>query len=92
MMRFSGVIVALAAFAIFSGVSLSRNAQPEQVADSASQNEEFSPYVDKKGQISLPSDYKTKWTHLGDWSVAKSKGEEPHELHEVYTQPGVVEA
>ena len=52
----------------------------------------FSPYVDDKGQIKLPPDYKTKWTHLGDWAVAKEQGQDPHELHEVYTQPGVVEA
>ena len=56
--------------------------------DSAS----FSPYVDNQGQIRLPPDYKTKWTHLGDWAVAKKQGQDPHELHEVYTQPGVVEA
>ena len=56
--------------------------------DSAS----FSPYVDDKGQIRLPPDYKTKWTHLGDWAVAKKQGQDPHELHEAYTQPGVVEA
>ena len=52
----------------------------------------FSPYVDDKGQIRLPPDYKTKWIHLGDWAVAKKQGQDPHELHEVYTQPGVVEA
>ncbi len=52
----------------------------------------FSPYVDAKGQIRLPPDYKTKWIHLGDWVIAKKQGQDPHELHEVYTQPGVVEA
>ena len=51
----------------------------------------FSAFVDDRGQIQLPHDYKTKWTHLGDWSVAKKEGQNPHELHEVYTQPGVVE-
>ena len=29
---------------------------------------EFSPYVDKHGQISLPQGYKQKWTHLGSWA------------------------
>ncbi len=92
MIRFSGVIVALAAIAIFAGMSGNSEAQQEQDTDSPSQNDGFSRYVDEKGEISLPSDYKTKWTHLGDWAVAKTKGEDPHELHEVYTQPGVVEA
>lgn len=52
----------------------------------------FSPYVDKQGGISLPKDYKTKWTHLGGWAVAKKKGQAVHEIHDVYTQPHVVEA
>ncbi len=52
----------------------------------------FSPYVDDVGQIRLPADYRRAWIHLGDWAVAKKEGQDPHELHEVYTQPGVLEA
>jgi hypothetical protein len=48
---------------------------------------EFSPYVDKDGEISLPKDYKQKWTHLGSWAVARKEGETVHEMHDVYTQP-----
>ena len=64
----------------------------ESTGGKASSKDTFSPYVDAKGQIKLPSDYKTKWVHLGDWAVAKKPGQDAHELHEVYTQPGVVEA
>ena len=39
----------------------------------------FSPYVDGNGQIRLPPDYKTAWTHLGDWAVAKKEGEDDGE-------------
>jgi hypothetical protein len=53
----------------------------------------FSPFVDERGGISVPSDYRKKWVFLGAWSIDAgedtpgSKG-----LHNVYTQPGVVEA
>ncbi len=55
--------------------------------------ETFSPYADARGGITVPPDYRTKWVFLGTWSIdagggtAGAKG-----LHNVYTQPGVVEA
>lgn len=60
----------------------------------------FSPYVDSNGQISVPTDYRTKWTFMGTWSIAKedvetsaaASGHGAAALHNVYTQPGVVEA
>jgi hypothetical protein len=52
----------------------------------------FSPYVDKDGKISLPTDYRQKWTHLGSWAVAKKKGETIHEMHDVYTPPETIAA
>jgi hypothetical protein len=48
-------------------------------------NDSFSPYVDSKGNISLPQDYKQIWAHLGSWAVAKKKGSDVHEMHDVYT-------
>lgn len=53
----------------------------------------FSPYVDEKGNIRIPSDFRS-WKFLGTWAVATdednkvgSKG-----FHNVYTQPETVEA
>jgi hypothetical protein len=50
----------------------------------------FSPFVDKDGTISLPENYKQKWTHLGSWAVAKEEGATVHEMHDVYTQPETI--
>jgi hypothetical protein len=52
----------------------------------------FSPYVDKDGKISLPKGYKQKWSHLGNWAVAKKPGKTVHEMHDVYTQPETIVA
>ena len=54
--------------------------------------EDFSPYVDNKGKISLPKGYKQEWAHLGSWAVAKKAGQAVHELHDVYTQPETIHA
>ncbi len=47
--------------------------------------ESFSPFVDKDGNISRPTSYKHDWAHLGSWAVAKKKGSEVFEMHDVYT-------
>ncbi len=47
---------------------------------------EFSPFVDRNGNISLPRNYRREWAHLGSWAVATKPGEAVHELHDVYTQ------
>ena len=62
--------------------------------------ERFSPYVDAYGNISLPSDFDRKWVFLGTWSIAgedvaqsgAASGHGAAALHNVYTQPGTVEA
>lgn len=69
-----------------------RGSAQDNASESQKNTSQFSPYVDTTGQIQLPADYKTEWTHLGDWAVAKKPGLDPHELHEVYAQPGAVEA
>jgi hypothetical protein len=53
--------------------------------------ETFSPYVDAQGKISLPKDYRAKFTYLGAWAVpvGKSPGQG---FHDVFTQPESVEA
>lgn len=50
------------------------------------QNGSFSGYVDDKGNISLPIDYRTNFSHLGTFSVATKAGGHTDELHNVYTR------
>ena len=52
----------------------------------------YSEWVDAKGKITLPDDFQTQWVFLGAWSIAE-KDAQPGAagLHNVYTQPGVVE-
>ena len=61
----------------------------------------FSPYVDSKGNITVPSDLRARWVHLGTWAVtskapipgAGSEQTSPGPgFHEVYTQPESVKA
>ena len=52
----------------------------------------FSPYVDQNGNISLPTDYRRNWAHLGGWAVSKKHDESIHEMHAVYTQPEAIAA
>lgn len=48
-----------------------------------------SKYVDDKGGISLPDDYRLAWTHLGSWSVEDAGGA-ARDVHNVYAQPDAV--
>lgn len=43
----------------------------------------FSPWVDGHGNISLPEDFRTTWSHLGDWVVPEEGG---LSFHEVYSE------
>ncbi len=56
---------------------------------------DFSPYVDATGCISLPTNYKTEFVHLGSWFIpgesGMTGGREP-EGHTVFTQKSTVEA
>ena len=54
-------------------------------------SETFSPYVDDQGKISLPQDYRAKWTYLGAWAVPGEKAP-GRGFHDVFTQPESVEA
>jgi len=38
----------------------------------------FSPYVDKDGQITRPTDFKEKWTYLGSWVHPNSEKDGMH--------------
>ncbi len=59
-------------------------------AQAQEKSETFSPYVDAQGKISLPKDYRAKFTYLGSWAVPveKSPGQG---FHDVFTQPESVE-
>lgn len=46
----------------------------------------FSPYVDARGTITLPKDFRTRWTHLGSW-VVQQDGAPGQGFHDVYTEP-----
>lgn len=57
---------------------------PLQAAD------HFSSYVDSKGQISLPKDFRSNFVHLGSWAVADPKSA-AQGFHDVYTERKSVE-
>jgi len=93
------IAICIAATVVFVGVNPS---QPKAIAAEQPAEEEakqtknptggFSPYVDDNGKISLPQSYKQNWAHLGGWAVAKKKGADVHEMHDVYTQPETIAA
>lgn len=49
----------------------------------------FSPYVDDKGNISLPDDFRISMVHLGSWFVPDGGASG---FHDVYTERATVEA
>jgi hypothetical protein len=60
--------------------------------DPARTDSGFSPYVTEEGGISLPTDYREKFLHLGTWAVATKPDKPVHELHDVYTRPEDMQA
>jgi hypothetical protein len=48
--------------------------------------------VDNKGNLRVPSDYRTAFEVLGSWAVAKDEGPGSKQLHVVYASPGTVAA
>ncbi len=57
--------------------------------------ESFSQYVDNKGNIILPTDFRSTWIHLGTWVVTSTTAAGTERgrfapvsgIHDVYTQP-----
>lgn len=49
----------------------------------------FSPYVDKKGNISLPKNFQTDMAFMGSWFVPAG---DASGFHEVYTEKSTIEA
>jgi cytochrome c len=86
----AGLIVAAPLAAM---IALGYSPHPSPVVDPpAPKADDFSPYVTKDGGISLPADYRTKFTHLGTWAVATKPGKPVDELHGVYARPEDVQA
>jgi cytochrome P460 len=48
--------------------------------------------VDDKGNLRVPSDYRTAYQMLGSWAVAKDDGPGSKQLHVVYASPGTIAA
>ncbi len=53
---------------------------------------EIAAVVDDKGNLHVPSDYRTTYEVLGSWAVANDDGPGSKELHVVYASPGTVSA
>jgi len=55
---------------------------------------EFSPYVDDKGGISRPTDFRDNWEFLGAWVVPElpdGKKTDGYGFHDVFANPGTAE-
>src|SRR5215471_17338955 len=76
-----GLLVAVL-FAAMIALGLSHPSPADD--SSASKASGFSPYVTKDGGISLPTDYREKFLHLGTWAVAKQPDKPVVEMHNVY--------
>jgi cytochrome c len=80
----AGGLAAMTVAGMFSpGVALP--ADPPAASD-------FSPYVTKEGGISLPTDYRDKFMHLGTWAVASKPNQPVGEMHNVYARAEDVQA
>lgn len=56
------------------------------------ETEYFSPYVDDKGNISRPDNFREDWTHLGTWFVKADEMASGPGVHDVYATPESVKA
>jgi hypothetical protein len=79
------------ALVIVTIASIAAHSKPPK-AQAASADGEFSTYVSKDGDISLPKGYRERFLHLGAWAVAKKPNEPVYELHNVYAQPQDIQA
>ncbi len=59
------------------------------LSPAASAGDSFSEYVDEKGVISFPEDFRTEMVHLGSWFVPEGGASG---FHDVYTEKSTVEA
>ncbi len=75
-------IVSAVSFAVLLGASVNA------VSMTAGEGN-FSPYVDNKGNISLPNDFRVGMVHLGSWFVPEGGASG---FHDVYTERASAEA
>lgn len=67
--------------------------QDDQTTNSSmSSGHKFSPYVDAKGNISKPQNFRKNWVHLGSWYVKTGDENNADEMHDVYATPESVKA
>ncbi len=59
------------------------------LAESPSYSKTYEKYVQPDGTITVPRDYRTKFTFIGTFSVAG--GDQSGEFHQVYLDPDSVE-
>jgi cytochrome c len=86
-------VCALAVAALLAGIFTAALSNRLPADDPpASKADEFSPYVTKDGGISLPTDFREKFLHMGTWAVATKPGKPVDELHGVYARPEDVQA
>jgi len=86
-MRIVGILgVALAGFSVIGVVTAHGLDTHSQYGGAAA------AVVDNKGNLRVPSDYRTTYEALGSWAVAKDEGAGSKQLHVVYASPGTVAA
>jgi hypothetical protein len=63
------------------------------VSDRGLKAQSFSPYVDERGNITIPDDFRS-WQFLGTWGVAEEEDDQvgSTSFHNVYTQRETIEA
>lgn len=81
--RVKFLVSALAVSALLLAIPLSATEKQKERS--------FSPYVDSKGDITRPTDFRLDWVHLGSWVVPDEKAP-GYGFHDVYTQKSTVEA
>jgi hypothetical protein len=52
----------------------------------------YATIVDAQGNIIVPTNYRTRYAHLGSWTITDSTAPERNGIHDVYTQPEMATA
>ena len=76
-------LVLISTLTIYSGYRLMSTDLVASEKSLEIQQEKFSKYVDKKGNISLPEDFRMTMIHLGSWFVPEGGASG---FHDVYTE------
>jgi hypothetical protein len=64
----------------------------EQINTRAQHGETTAAVIDDKGNLHVPSDYRTTYQMLGSRAVARDNGPGSKQLHGVYASPGTIAA